>query len=129
VIQINKSLPATSQSQPIRATSSTNAPTLSSSPATASPAFGSSPSHISQQHNRNSFTSGSPAKVQMLPRQTINLLDQNDRERNSRSASPAAGTGATTTGTTASNTKKDRDYDDDSDSDVEYVRNPFNDDD
>lgn len=66
----------------------------------------------------------------MLPRQTINLFDEHDKERSSRSASPAVA--GATGGSSAANTiaKKDNGYnDDDSDSDVEYVRNPFNDDD
>lgn len=69
----------------------------------------------------------------MLPRQTINLFDEHDKERNSRSVSPSAttaGVAAGSTGASIGNKKKDNDYnDDDSDSDVEYVRNPFNDDD
>jgi hypothetical protein len=129
-IQINKPLPTSSQAQPIRSAPSTNAPTMSSPPATAVPGFSSSPARLSQQHSRGSFTSGSPAKVQMLPRQTINLFDEHDKERNSRSASPATGTTAGGVGASNMNKKKDNDYnDDDSDSDVEYVRNPFNDDD
>ena len=55
----------------------------------------------------------------MLPRQTINLLDQSDKDRNSRSVSPAAG-GAS--GTNAASSRKDRDYDDDSDSDDDIVQ-------
>jgi hypothetical protein len=70
----------------------------------------------------------------MLPRQTINLFDERDKERSNRSGSPAvaggAAAGAGAVGASSTNAKKDNDYnDDDSDSDVEYVRNPFNDDD
>ncbi|KAK9894454.1 hypothetical protein P389DRAFT_96756 [Cystobasidium minutum MCA 4210] len=137
-IQINKPLPTSgsTQSQAIRTASSTQAPTLSSSPATTTPGFSTSPPHLAQQNSRSSFSSGSPAKVHMLPRQTINLLDQSgDKDR--RSTSPAvAGAGSATAGPAAGTTtslnvnRRDRDYDDDdSDSDVEYVRNPFNDDD
>ena len=121
-IQITRSgLPGAQTSQASRGGYSTAAPALSSSPATASPGFSTSPG---VQH-RNSFGS-SPAKIQMLPRQTINLLDDANKEKyRSRSGSPAAGS----TAGPASNAQKGRDADDSDNESVEYVKNPFNDDD
>jgi hypothetical protein len=139
-IQISGS-PNSTPSQPIRASPSTAAPALSSSPATAAPGLSTSP-----VPTRGAFGS-SPAKVQMLPRQTINLMEEDtgakDRENSSRSASPAvtgaratspsAGTasaGATAPGATAAaKTPARRDADDSDNESVEYVRNPFNNDD
>ena len=120
-IQINGSGMPVSQTSRNGTGTATSA--LSSSPATASPGFSTSPG---VQH-RNSFGS-SPAKIQMLPRQTINLLDDANKDKDrSRSNSPAAsGAAASTTGNSAQRRRDDDDSDNES---VEYVKNPFNDDD
>lgn len=86
--------------------------------------------------------SGSPAKVQMLPRQTISLLDNPSTTGSPSSGtygSPgaASATRAATAGTpsaartagsdarTGSAVDRSGHRDDDSDSDVEYVRSPW----
>lgn len=57
----------------------------------------------------------------MLPKQTISLLDGKDAAKRSTSPeAPAVGGGAA---------RKDTRADDSDDSDVEYVRNPFDEDD
>ena len=80
--------------------------------------YSASPTTGSQLANSSSPSrtalGSSPAKVQMLPRQTISLLDHTSTSREPGRPSAAGSR---------------RDDGDDSDSDVEYVRNPFNDDD
>ena len=103
---------------------STLSPGVSTSP-TPAPAIGaysSSPSQL-QRHRSNSNPGTSPTKVQMLPRQTISLLDS------SRDGRSGASAGTSPAGQKGINPEGDRDDDDDDEEDVEYVRNPFNDDD
>ena len=117
-------LSSNSSTQPMRISSGSGqngGANLSTSPtpAPATAAYSSSPSQL-QRHrsNSNTGTGTSPAKVQMLPRQTISLLDPS---KDGRSSSPAGG---------ATASRRDVvDGDGSDEDDVEYVRNPFNDDD
>lgn len=122
-IQMTRSGFSTSgPSQVSRSGSSTAAPVLSSSPATAAPGLSTSPG---LQH-RGSFGSSNP-KIQMLPRQTINLLDDANKDKDkARNNSPGLVAGSTGTTSTSAQDRRDEDSDNES---VEYVKNPFNDDD
>jgi len=108
--------------QPISLTAHPASRGLSTSPTPTPAPYSSSPS--------GGFRPGSassPAKVQMLPRQPISLLDNS----NGATASSTKDSAVATKGQAAPTgqaSRRDAD-DDDDDSDVEYVRNPFNDDD